>query len=244
PGNIAISSTGRIFVSLHPAGDPAVKVAELVDGKVVPHPDEPFQHASGGRPFFDTVLALRIDRQDRLWTLDYARYGRGQPRLLAFDLATNRVVHSYDFPSSVAGLFSMLNDFEVDPRGEHIYIAETSPILQRPALVVYDVAHRTSRRVLAGDQSVQAGPYVMRTPERTMRILGVLPLRIGVDSITLDDAGEWLYYGPFTGDRLYRVRTKDLDDTSLAPAALSAKVEDFAPKTISDGLTIDSEGTV
>jgi hypothetical protein len=73
PGNIAISSTGRIFVSLHPAGDPAVKVAELVDGKVVPYPDESFQHASGGRPFFDTVLALRIDRRNRLWTLDYAR---------------------------------------------------------------------------------------------------------------------------------------------------------------------------
>jgi sugar lactone lactonase YvrE len=221
-----------------------MKVVELVNGKPVPYPDTTFQEAARDRPSFDTVLSLRIDRQDRLWTLDYARYGRGQPRLLAFDLKTNRVVHRYDFPSSVAGFLSMLNDFQVDPRGEKIYIAETSPVIQHPALVVYDVAAGTARRVLDRDRSVAAGPYVTRTPEREMRVLGLIPIRIGVDSITLDDAGEWLYYGPFTGDRLYRVRTRDLDDRSLAPDALAARVEDFAPKTISDGLTIDAEGTV
>src|SRR5206468_10531526 len=33
-------------------------------------------------------------------------------------------------------------------------------------------------------------------------------------------------------------------DQSLGPEALGAKVEDFGPKTISDGLTMDTEGTV
>ena len=136
PGNVAVSRTGRVFLTLHPNGDPPVKVVELVGGKPVPWPDEGFQHPRDGQPFFDTVLSLRIDRQDRLWTLDYARYGRGQPRLLAFDVATGALVHQYDFPSSVAGFLSMLNDFQVDPSGEKIYIAETSPIRQRPALVV------------------------------------------------------------------------------------------------------------
>jgi sugar lactone lactonase YvrE len=243
PGNVAVSRTGRVFVTLHPNGDPPVKLVELVGGRPVPYPDETFQKPRDGAPSFDTVLALRIDRQDRLWTLDYARYGRGQPRLLAFDLATGTVVHRYDFPSSVAGFLSMLNDFQVDPRGETLYIAETSPIRQRPALVVYDVATRTSRRVLDGHRSVEAGSWVTRTPEREIRLLGI-PIRIGVDSITLDDRGEWLYYGPFSGDRLYRVATRDLDDASLAPEALAARVETFAPKTISDGLSIDAEDTI
>jgi sugar lactone lactonase YvrE len=243
PGNVAVSPTGRVFVTLHPAGDPPLKVVELVGGKPVPYPDESFQKPRDGKPFFDTVLALRIDRRDRLWTLDYARYGRGQPRLLAFDLATGALVHQYDFPSSVAGFLSMLNDFQVDPRGDRIYIAETSPIRQRPALVVYDVAKRTSRRVLEGHPSVQAGNYIIRTPEREMRVLGI-PIRIGVDSITLDDRGEWLYYGPFSGDTLYRIRTRDLNEGSLAAEALAAKVETFAPKTISDGLSIDAEDTI
>lgn len=244
PGNIAVSPGGRVFFSLHPAGDPPTKVVELIGGKPVPYPDPTFQKPRSDAPSFDTVLALRIDGQDRLWTLDYARYGRGQPRLLAFDLHTNAVIHQYDFPSNVAGFLSMLNDFQVDPAGEHIYIAETSPIRQHPALVVYDVARRTSRRVLDGHPSVQAGNWVTHTPEREMKVLGVWPIRIGVDSITLDDRGEWLYYGPFTGDRLYRIRTRDLNDATLAPDALAARVEDFGPKTISDGLTIDAQDTV
>src|SRR5262245_4841261 len=146
PGNIAVSRTGRVFFTLHPNGDPPVNLVELVDGKPVPYPDASFQKPKKGEPSFDSVLSIRIDRQDRLWTLDYARYGRGQPRLLAFDLASGKVVHQFDFPSTVAGLLSMLNDFQVDPSGGKIYIAETSPIRQKPALVVYDVAKRTARR--------------------------------------------------------------------------------------------------
>src|SRR5207247_4907196 len=120
PGNIPVSSTRRVFFPLHPNGDPPIKLVELVGGKPVPYPDEASQTTR-----FDSPLAVRIDRQGRLWTLDFARYGRGQPRLVAFDLATNTLVHQYDFPSSVAGFLSMVNDFQVDPRGEKIYIAET-----------------------------------------------------------------------------------------------------------------------
>ena len=54
--------------------------------------------------------------------------------------------------------FPELDAFEGEPYrrvpGEYIYIAETSPIRQHPALVVYDVARRTSRRVLDGEASL------------------------------------------------------------------------------------------
>ncbi len=244
PGNIAVSPTGRVFFTLHPDGNPPARVLELVDGKPVPYPNEAFQHAEKGKPHFQTVLSLRIDRQGRLWTLDYANYGMGQPRLLAFDLASNRLVQQYDFPSEVAGFLSMLNDFQVDPAGEKIYIAESSPILQRPAIIVYDTVNKTSRRVLDNDPSVRAGDYIIQTPERDMTIYGLATLRIGVDSIALDKRGEWLYYGSVTGDRMYRIATKDLNDTSLSPAALSAKVQDFAAKTLSDGLTMDERDDI
>src|SRR5205085_10066589 len=116
--------------------------------------------------------------------------------------------HEFDFPSEVAGFLSMLNDFQVDPAGTHVCIAESSPIRQHPALIVYDVQHRRSRRVLDGDRSVQAMDYVMHAPERDLKVLGLFPLRIGIDSIALDVRGEWPYYGPFTGARLYRVPTR------------------------------------
>jgi len=244
PGNIAVSKSGRVFFTLHPAGDPPFKVVELVDGKPVPYPTEGFQQPDRAVRSFDTVLSLRIDRQDRLWTLDFARYGRGQPRLLAFDLATGAVVHHYDFPTSIAGFLSMLNDFQVAPGGDKIYIAETSPIRQTPALIVYDVATSTARRVLDRHPSVRAQKYVLQAPGRDLKILGILPVTIGVDSIVLDSRGEWLYYGPFSGDRMYRVATRDLNDPSLTPEALAAKVEDYAPKTISDGLSMDTADTI
>src|SRR5882724_8650453 len=59
PGNIAVSSTGRVFITFHPEGRPeGMKMAELVDGQPVPFPDADFQKPRGGKPYFDTVLAL------------------------------------------------------------------------------------------------------------------------------------------------------------------------------------------
>jgi len=241
PGNIAVSSTGRVFFTLHPDGKPPAQLLELVNGKPVPYPSVAFQRMSADEPSgFQSVLSLRIDRQNRLWALDYANYGTGQPRLLAFDLETNRLLQRYDFPPAVAGFLSMLNDFNVDPTGERIYIAESSPILQHPALIVYDTVQQSSRRLLDGDPSVQSGDYLIQAPGRDMIAYGIYALKIGVDSIALDHRGEWLYYGAVTSDRLYRVRTADLNDVSLSAAALHAKVEDFAAKTLSDGLTMDT----
>lgn len=244
PGNIAVAASGRVFLTLHPDGKPPIKVAELVDGKPVPFPDEAFQRPADGTPHFRTPLSMRIDRQNRLWVLDHADFGRGQPRLTAWDVASRTLVHRYDFPSEVAGFLSMLNDFAVSPDGTRIYIAESSPIRQTPALVVYDVVAKTSRRLLDSHPSVLPEDYVIVAAGRAMVVLGVYTMRIGVDSIALDRTGEWLYYAPVNGARMYRVPTKVLDDERLGPEAVAAAVEDYGPKTISDGLSSDDAGNV
>ena len=237
PGNIAVSATGRVFFTLHPDGAPPAQVHELRDGKAVPYPSAAFGD-------YQSVLALRIDRQNRLWALDYARYGRGQPRLIAFDLATDREVQRYDFPANVAGFLSMLNDFQVSPDGQTIYIAESSPIRQTPAIIVYDLKTRTSRRVLDGHPSLSPQGYVIQAPGRDMIVLGFYTLHIGIDTIALDRLGEWLYYGPVNGARLYRINTRDLRDVTLSASDLAGRVVDFAPKPISDGASSDDAGNV
>ena len=244
PGNIAVSTTGRVFFTFHPEGGPRVKVAEIVAGKAVPYPSEEFQQPEKGAPHFQTPLSMRIDRQDRLWVLDYGRYGFGEPRLLAFDLNTNELVHRFDFPSKIAGWLSMLNDFQIDPEGRKIYIADSSLFGRKPAIILYDTEKKTARRLLEGDASVVAKPYLMNAAGRDMVLFGVIPLKIGIDSIALDKQGKWLYYAPVSDDRMYRIATQDLDDESLTPRALAAKVESFGPKTLSDGLTMDLNGNV
>lgn len=244
PGNIAVSRTGRVFFTLHPDGAPPMQVVELEDGGLVPYPNEAFQEAAGNELSFQTILSIRIDRQDRLWVLDYANYGTGQPRILAFDLATDELIHRYDFPRSVAGRGSMLNDFQVGPEGRKIYIADASPILNTPAVIVYDTVKKTSRRLLNKDWSVTAKDYVIQAPGRDMVVFGIYTMRIGIDSIGLDARGEWLYYGPLSGDRMYRIRTADLNNAALAPDALARRVEDYGPKTLSDGITVDTADNV
>lgn len=247
PGNIAVSYDHRIFFSFHPEADPEIRVAELVKGRPVAFPDSGFQQKRPDQPFFDTVLSLRVDARNRLWTLDHGDFGRGRPRLLAFDIQTGELVHQFDFPSAVAGFGSFLNDFQITADGDTIFIADTGapvPVIGGdPAIIVYDVAGKTARRVLEDHASVRAADHVVRVGEEDLSLLG-MPIRIAVDSIALDREGKWLYYGAVNGETLYRVATEHLMNPSLSGEELGALVEAYAPKTMSDGLTSDLGGNI
>lgn len=242
-GNIAVSAGGRVFVSLHPEARPQYKVVELVEGAMKPWPSEAFQGGDAEPRAFRDVLSLRIDRQQRLWVLDTGVHGIHRGRLLAFSLA-GELVHEFEFPRAIAGLGSHLNDFQVSPDGQFVYIAEASFFAKTPALVVYDVAAKSARRVLELHPSVTAEKYTPVVQGRRMVALGLVSIRPGVDSIALDDKGEWLYFAPVTNLNLYRARTADLRNAQLSAADLAGKVETFAEKTMSDGITIDGDGTL
>jgi sugar lactone lactonase YvrE len=245
PGNVAVSPEGRVFFTYLPQAKPAVKVAELVGGKVVPFPDPAFQRRGLGRLGFDTVLSIRIDRQNRLWALDYGSYGTRHPYLFAFDLTTRELVHAFRFSRDLAPVGSMLNDFQVDPTGSRVYIADTSVIRQRPALIVYDVTRREAYRLLEREPAVSNGPYGVYVHGKRVGLLhGLLPLRFGIDSICLDRCGEWLYFAALNSGTLYRLRTADIERLWQCPAALAARIERYAEITLSDGITSDLRGNI
>jgi len=247
PGNIAVSPDHRVFFTFHPEANPEIKVAELIEGRAVAFPHSDFQQRQKARPFFDTVLSLRVDLQDRLWTLDHGNFGRGKPMLLAFDIQTGEMLHRYDFPSDIAGFGSFLNDFQVTAAGDVIFIADTGapvPVIGgSPAIIVYDVNKKTARRVLVGHASVKASSHAVRVEGEKLSIMGI-PIRIALDSIALDREGRWLYYGALNGENLYRVLAEDLLDPDLGDAELGARIEKYAKKTMSDGITIDLEGNI
>lgn len=239
PGNIAVSAEGRVFFSFHPEAKPPVNVAELVDGKAVQYPPQLPDGLT-----YQSVLSLRVDQQNRLWVLDNAHHGTGTPRLLAFDLNTNTLVHRHDFDRRIAGLGSHLNDFQVRADGKMIYIAEASIFAKNPALVIYDVEKQTARRVLEGNDAVVADHFIPVVQGRKMLMLGAFAIRPGVDSIALGRDGEWLYFAPVTDDRLWRIRRELLDDPALDSATLAGAVHAYHPKTMSDGITTDDAGNV
>jgi len=241
PGNIAVSATGRIFITIHPLSRPAKnKVVELIDGKPVPYPDTASQ-----QNLFQAVLGLAIDRQNRLWLLDDGLQGIKQPRLLAVDLQTDQLVRRYDFPAEIAGFGSFLNDLQIDPAGQKIYIADTSTLAKKPAIIIYDIDRNSARRVLENHQSVVEQDWIINARGRKMVLgWGLFVLKPAVDSIALDRNGRWLYYGPMAHESMFRVKTEDLNDRSLTPEELGKKVEIFGPKPLSDGLSMDLENNI
>ncbi len=238
-GNVAVSPAGRIFITYHPAASPAVKVAEISTGNVSrPYPDEVWQQR------FQTPQGIKLDSKGRLWVLDHGRNGFGRPAVYGFDIATGQLVHEFTFGSAQGvGWGSYLNDLAIDAEHDVIYIADTSSYRMRPAVIVYDIAGRRARRVLQGHRSVAAESINMVVEGRTIR-LAFIPIRVAVDSIVLDLPNEYLYFGPLSGHRMYRVRTAALRDSSLSAEALGGAVEDYGPKPISDGITIDRDDNI
>lgn len=237
PGNISVSADGRIFFTFHPEAKPPVNIAELVNGEVVPLSIPPEISLS-------SVLSLRVDRQNRLWLLDFAEHGMATPQIVAIDLYNMELVHHYEFPADIAGIGSHLNDFQVSHDGKYIYIAEASILRLNPALIVYDVENKTARRLLEGHDSVKPDNFVPVVDEEKMLIFGVFAIRPGIDSIALDREEQWLYFAPVTDTHLHRISISDLHNKNLNHKQLAERVEKFAKKSMSDGITTDNAGNI
>lgn len=238
-GNVAVNATGRVFFTVHPEARPqGNKLLEYVDGASVPYPD-----GSSQARLFDTVLGIAVDRRDRLWTIDHGNHGMRTARLLAFDLNTGELIHDHQFDEVIAPAGSFLQDLQVSADGRTIVIADASFWRKKPAIIVYDIGTATARRVLESHHSVSAEDFVIRNQEQTMSFGGgIVSLRGGVDGIALGD--EWLYFAALSGSTLYRVKLSDLTDPSAPDAQIAARVEDYATKPLSDGLSLDVDGNV
>lgn len=236
PGNIAVSADGRVFVSLHPEAKPSQTLMELVAGQARPWPS-----AEAQTRFVD-VLGIRIDRQNRLWTLDNGGHGAQPVKLTAFDVSNGKIVREIVFDRAIAGLGSHYNDLQISSDGSTVYIADASFFGLKPALVVVDVASGQARRLLEQHVSVTPEQYIPVVQGRSMEAFGLVAIRPGVDSIALSRDDQWLYYAPITSQHLYRIRTADLRGPTLGPQQLAGQVETLAAKTMSDGITSDDQG--
>ena len=258
PGNVAVTPQGRLFVSLHPFGDPAVRVVELKPTvRAEPYPSPAWAGAVGANGVgIQSIIGIRSDPKGILWMLDAGKAegpDATPPKLVAWDTKTDRLVRVIHLPPPATKPSSFLQDFAIDSAREAIIIADAGIGAgfehPTPAFVVVYLRTGASRRVLDGAASLQAEPdAAMVIDGREVRTKlpdgTTMAPRVGLDPITIDAANEWVYYGPMHGTSVYRVKAEDLENPGLSDELLGERIEKYGPKPVSDGMSIDAAGNL
>lgn len=246
---IAVSQENRIFASAPAArdGDKVIEV-DARSGAIRAFPSEDWQKAGpGGRDPWFAPQALFVDSANDLWVLDSGRSTlpttapTGAPKLVRFDLSTDRVRRIYRFDGVVAEDDS-LNDVRIDLRRNRAYIAN---IGRQGSLVILDLDTGQSRQVLVGDRSTRADPgHRFKLGDEPAIPPGGVPMVVHVDGLTLSPDGDWLYYRTLTDRNYWRIRTDALADDRLSEKALADRVEFLGEGPVTGGIVMDDAGTL
>lgn len=241
PGNLAIGPDGRMFISVHAFyGEPPAHVVELLeDGKTRPYPSVAWARkaTSSGGPGMNGVLGVQVDSLGVLWILDGQSPER-PGRLIGWDTRTESLFKEIVLTPPATTADSFLNDLAIDRASGAVYIADSAG-----AVIVVDIESGRARRVLDGHRSTTPEDIDMIVEGGLVTLAGA-PARVGINPITIDAEGRFLYFGPMSGTSLYRVSTKDLRDSGLSAEALASRVERYGDKPLSDGSTVDGAGNV
>ncbi|QBQ35200.1 L-dopachrome tautomerase-related protein [Pseudoduganella plicata] len=258
PTGVTVAESGRIFVNFPRWGDDVpYTVAELKGGKPVAYPDAAFNRADANDPAkgLISVQSVVADGRGRLWILDtaapkFAPPLAGGAKLVAVDLATNRVVRTVVFPADVILPSTYVNDVRFDFRqGDGIAYVTDSSLSGPGAIIVLDLGTGKAVRRLNGHASTAADPAFKPVVDgKPLLQRGAdgrtAPFSVASDGIALSPDGETLYYCALSSRHLYAVPTKLLRDPAVTEAQLAAAVRDLGEKGASDGLETDAAGTV
>src|ERR1700749_644897 len=245
---IGVSQKGRVFATAPASrGRSRYSIIEVnpKTGAITPYPDAAwnnFNEQGDGKSQWISVQALWVDKNDHLWALDSSLPKLDQqrlpPKLVEFDLATNKVMRQYDFNGVVSPKDS-LNDVRIDTINDYAYLTN---IGSKGSLVVLDLKSGKARQVLIGDRPTFADPeqHLMVGKEIALRPDGS-EVAIHADGIAMSPDGQWLYYRPLTDHNYWRVPTAALRDENLSEADLAKKVEYLGSSALTGGLIMDSQ---
>ena len=163
PTGVGVSRGGRVFVNFPKWGDEVpFTVAEIVDGEVVPYPDQDWNTPKNDADpqALVSVQSIVVDPADRLWILDtgspmFQPTQPGGPKLVCVDLRSNEVIRTIVFDPEVALPTTYLNDVRFDLRRNAAFITDSSD--QGPnGLIVVDLATGEAWRRLHDHPSTKA----------------------------------------------------------------------------------------
>ena len=247
PIGVAVTATGRVFVTFPYRQPYEWGVAEIVDGQRRPYPDKEWNRYDSLQPenHFINAQAVWPDDRGKLWVLDPANPDdqEAKPRgvkLLRIDLATNKVEQVYRF-EDLPRERTALNDVRIDTRRELAYISEP----KQAAIIVLNLKTGKSRMVLKEDKSVKADPdFKLHIDGKEVVDDKGKPFSSNVNGIALTHDLEYFYYRAINQTKLYRIATQYLADENLTDAQLGSHVEQVGETGVSHGMIADAKGNV
>ena len=244
---VAISSSGRLFTS-YPLWSTThlYSVAEITNGKTA-YPDEltnTFAVGDSAMAKFVNANGLYIDAAGNLWVVDAASpYENGvyenSQKLIEISLATNTVVRVYPLVGATDDA-SYLNKVVVDGSDNFAYISNSS----EGGIVVVNLNTGGVHQVLEGSSSVIADQTYILTINGAQINKNGSPFYQNSTGLAITSDNSYLYYKPLTDHNLYRIPTADLQDTTLDPNVLSARVENLGTYNTTDGMVMDASGNL
>jgi sugar lactone lactonase YvrE len=259
PTGVSVAADGRIFVNFPRWGDDVpFTVGEIRNGKVVPYPDAAINTFDPARPgeTLGSVQSVVVDAASRLWILDTAAPGFSTPvagaaKLVAVDLATNKVVKTIVLRASTVLTTTYINDVRFDLRRGKAGVAfiTDSSISGPGGIIVVDLDSGESWRKLTGHRSTLPDPAfipVVEGERLAAREKGKppAPFNVASDGIAISADGATLFYCPLSSRHLYSVPTALLLDRFASEATVAEAVVDLGEKGASDGLEADDKGRI
>ena len=224
PGNLALTSNGRLFISMNPLVSPKTKVFELnTDGEnsAVGYPNEAY--ATGDNSVFKGVIGIRADSKGSLYLLDMLA-----KEFVIWDTKTEKLVKKIPLPADAVVSTSFLQDFIIDEKHNRLIIADmtqgdlkSAPI---PAFIVVDIETGTTKRM------AKSHPSMMPEVEGGFAL----------NPIAIDPNFEYVYFGALNGRTIYRVPAASFDDDEK----LKSDIKKFGTKSFCDGMAVDSNENV
>jgi len=261
PTGVTVSSSGRIFVCYPRWGDNVTyTVAEVKNGEPSAYPDQDFNTThTGARQAegFVSVQSVVVDPLNRLWALDtgsikFGPTSPGGPKLVGFDLASDKITTRILIPPDVALTTTYLNDvrFDLTRGAEGMAFITDSSATGPGAIIVVDLATGKAWRALSGHESTQAEPGFVPTVEGKPLLKKPTPTsmaeppKIAADGIAISADGERLYYCSLITRKLYSVSTDALEAAADGKDAADAVKEETPRSGAADGMESDAAGNL
>lgn len=255
PTGVAVARERRIFVNYPRWEDPITfTVAEIRNGQEVPYPDAAMNKGDSPDTLF-SVQSVVVDSKNRLWALDTGTVDMGPikgfewPKLVGFDLETNKPFKTIRFPKGVIHEKTYLNDVRFDlSRGQEgmAYITDSSAEGEN-GIIVVDLASGRSWRKLNNDPSTRPDPNfaaVMDEQPFMLRKPGQAPkkVEVGSDGIAMGADCKRLWFCALTSRKLHNVSLDLLSDEKSTDRQIADDMRTESRNFASDGLESDAQG--